>query len=427
MNIIKSYNLLRAYRSDPLGFMTKMHKEQGHRIVLNFFGKKIYVLSDPQDVLQVLKNNSQSYSKGRTTKLMGKFLGNGLVTNEGDSWKKQHKLIRPMMNIKSVFELAPRMLETTKNFLSEFDSAHEIDAFHNMNRLTWRIVLKTLFTLDTSAEMDKWLDDVLDMMDFITTKTRSSLPLPFWIPTKSHLHMKSISKKFDDHVYKLVKERRSGEKKSDLLQLLIDAEMSALEIRDEVMTFMLAGHETITNTMTWTLIELARNPQHKARLLSESDKFFASKNFEELHSAEWISAVIDESMRLWPAIWAFMRESIVPDTIGEYKIQPGTNVVLCPYVSHRSPELWETPEVFNPNRFLPDGRKKILPGAYIPFGFGPRSCIGSNFALVEAKIILATLIHHFDWEIKNIEQQKAYAGISLRPLNNVKMVFRRRV
>lgn len=432
MSFIKSYKLLKEYRSNPLAFMTKMHELQGHRIVLNFFGKKVYVLSDPSDVIHILKNNHSAYSKGRTTKMMGKVLGKGLVTNEGDSWRQQHRLIRPVMNWKSVYDIAPRMLSTTKEYLPNLISTPEVDAFKEMNKLTWRIVLKTLFSLDVSGDMDEWLEDILDLMEILTTKTRTSIPLPFWIPTPDHLRLKQITKKFDQHVYGLIQERRQGTKKHDLLQLLIDAEedgspkMTDLEIRDEVMTFMMAGHETITNTMTWSLIELAKNPEYKEKLFQESKNFFLNTNFEELNAQPWTTAIIDESMRLWPAIWAFMREAEKADRLGELEISPKANVVLCPYISHRSKLLWSDPELFRPERFLPEERKKIPQGVYIPFGFGPRACIGAYFANLEAKIILTTIVHHFDWDIVNPEHQQAYAGISLRPLNNTVMKFRSR-
>lgn len=432
MKLINSYKTLKEYRADPLAFITKMHKVHGHRIHLSIFGKELFIISKPEDVLHVLKNNANAYTKGRTTRALRQFLGNGLITNEGNSWRKQHRLIRPVMNPRSVLDIAPKIYATAEEFVPEIAGKGKVDGFFEMNRLTWRIILKTLFSLEVSNEMDDWLHDIIDLMRIITSKTRSSIPLPFWVPAKNHRRMKAIIKKFDKTVFGLIEERRKGEPKADLLQLLIDtkeegiAKMTDHEIRDEIMTFMMAGHETITNSMTWTLIELAKNPSYIEKLRAESDAFFKDRNFENLNSSSWHTAVIDESMRLWPPVWVFMRQAESEDKIGNYTIPPKANVVLAPFLSHRASDLWEKPHDFYPERFLPEERKKIPQGAYYPFGLGPRACIGAYFAGMEAKIILATLVHNFDWNLDKTEPQQNEAGISLRPLNNIQMTFRRR-
>jgi cytochrome P450 len=432
MSLLKSYMTLKSYRSDPLGFIERMHDEHGHRIHLTIFGKELFIISHPKDVLHVLKNNNAAYTKGRTTKALRQFLGSGLITNEGDSWRKQHRLIRPIMNPKSVFEIAPRVFSTAIEFMPAIDVNKPVNSFREMNRLTWRIILKSLFSQEPTVEMDNWLEDILDLMHIITGKTRSSIPIPFWIPTSNHRRMRNIIKKFDEHVYGLINTRRTGDKKHDLLQLLIDAQeegdaqMTDREIRDEIMTFMMAGHETITNSMTWTLMEVAKNPKYLAELRAESKTFFDNKNFEELITMPWLGAVIDEVLRLWPPVWVFMRQAEEPDQIGEMKIPPKANVVLAPYLSHRAKDLWERPNEFYPERFLPEEKKNIEAGAYYPFGLGPRACIGAYFAGMEAKIILATMIHHFEWDIHTLDKQTFDPGISLRPTNNIMMNFRRR-
>lgn len=435
MSLMKSYQLLKEYRKDPLAFIVKMHHQNGHRVHFSIFGKEIFIVSHPDDVLHVLKKNHASYSKGRTTKALRRFLGNGLITNEGDSWRKQHRLIRPIMNPKSVYNIAPMILETALEFLPELEEQAGINGLTEMNRLTWRIILNTLFSQKVNSEMDDWLDDILEMMRIITQATRSSIPVPRWVPTKNNRRMNEIVSKFDSHVYQMIKDRRLGVKKSDLLQLLIDARdedgsarMNDLEIRDEIMTFMMAGHETITNTMAWTLMELSKNSKYKDLLLTESKQFFESKNYEDLNEMPWHNAVIDEVMRLWPPVWVFMRQAETKDQIGgDWRVPRGANVVLAPYLSHRAKDLWERPETFYPERFLPDAKKNIVPGAYYPYGLGPRGCIGAYFAGIEAKVILATIIKHYDWEtIDYAEKQLTEAGISLRPVNNIMMKFRRR-
>lgn len=432
MSLLKSYKILKTYRADPLAFIQKVHHEQGHRVQLNIFGKNLFIVSHPEDVLHVLKNNPNAYTKGRTTKALRQFLGNGLITNEGESWRKQYRLIRPIMNLKSIYDIAPKILATTEEFISEIDMQPDVDVLREMNRLTWRIVLNTLFSQKVTSEMDDWLEDILDLMKIITAKTRSSIPLPFWLPTRNHRRMKKILKKFDHHVYGLIEDRRKGTRKQDLLQLLIDArevgtaDMTDREIRDEIMTFMMAGHETITNSMSWTLIELAKHPEYRKKLEDEAIEFNLDKNFEKLNSMPWHTAVIDEVMRLWPPVWVFMREAEVEDHFSGVVVPPKANVVLAPFLTHRSKDFWENPEQFYPERFLPSERKKIIQGSFYPFGLGPRSCIGSLFAGMEAKIILSTIVQNFEWSIDNLQEQESDAGISLRPSNNIVMNFRRK-
>ncbi len=431
MSLFKSYKTLRSYRKDPLGFIVKSCEENGPRSYYNIFGIKLLVFSDPGDVLHVLKTNPGAYSKGRTTRALKQFLGNGLVTNEGDSWRKQHRLIRPIMNLKSVINISPQILGETLAFLPEISKAEGVNALKEMNRLAWRIILRTLFSYEITREMDDWLEDILDLMRIITSKTRSSIPIPFWIPTSKHRRHKEIIRKFDLHVYKMIDERRQGHEKHDLLQHLINAHedgvatMSDREIRDEVMTFMMAGHETITNTLTWLILELGKNTKYQNILKQEAQEFFANKDFNQLNNMPWHNAIVDEVMRLWPAIWVFMRTAEVDDKIGELSIPKKTNVVLAPYLTHRLKHIWSDPELFYPERFLPEAKKHIPPGAFYPYGLGPRGCIGSHFAGLEAKIILAALVHHFDWQIENPEEQLSEAGISLRPLNNTNVKFRK--
>jgi cytochrome P450 len=433
MSIIRSYQTLKEYRSDPLGFIKKAYQENHHFTHLNIFGRELFIVSHPDEILHVLKNNHQSYSKGRTTKALSKFLGSGLITNDGATWRKQHRLIRPIMNLKSVFSLASKIDETCEEFMPELMKGEKVNSFREVNRLTWRIILRTLFSQEVTQEMDDWLDDILELMQIVTHKTRSTLPLPYWVPTKRHRRLKSIIDQFDAHVYSLIQDRRKGESKEDFLQLLIDAQeegesrMTDLEIRDEVMTFMMAGHETITNSMSWTLIELAKHPEIFPKLREEADAFKETKNFEVLNAAPWLGAVIDEVMRMWPPVWVFMRQADKEDTLRGQKVPVGANVVLATYLSHHSPDFWEAPEEFRPERFLPEHKKKIPTGAYYPFGLGPRACIGAYFAGMEARIILATLIHHFDWSLAQaLEPQTSAAEITLRPTSNLTMRFRRR-
>lgn len=430
MNIFKSYDILKEYRKDPIAYFTYLFKKNGHRTELQVLNKKVMVLTHPEDVMHILKDNHAAYSKGRTTKAMKDFLGDGLITSEGDTWRKQHRLIRPVMNPKNIYDLAAKMQHTSAEFLQKFEDGKSTDAFHAMNLLTWRIVLNTLFSQETTEELDQWLEDVLFLMETVTVRTRTLFKFPYWVPTTRHRRAQAIVEKFRKYIDKLIEERKKSEPTNDLLQILLNIKeedgsvgMSQQRVKDEVLTFLMAGHETITNTMSWTLITLAKNPKYISKLREETDIFFKTQDFKELSSMPWHAAVVDETMRLWPPVYAFMRLAEQEDEVKGMKIPIKTNVVLCPFISHRAPDLWERPEEFIPERFM---GKKIPPGIYYPFGLGPRACIGAHFATMEAKIILANIVHNWDWVIDKPEKQAYEATITLRPTNNIQMTFKKR-
>lgn len=417
MNLKKSYNILKSYRNDPLRYLHSLQLSNGHRTHLNVFGKNLFIISDPEDVFYVLKTNDKNYSKGRSTQMFRSLLGNGLLTNEGSSWKEQHKLIRPMMNIKSMLNFIPRIESVVAEFLPAYMERSDMNAFQKMNLLTWSIALKTLFTEELTPELTEWLEDVQDLVGIITRRTRTSLPLPVWVPTADNRRLKKIIKRFDSHIYGMIEKRKTGEKKNDLLQHLINTgTMSELQIRDEIMTFMMAGHETVTSSISWTLIELGKNPDYIKRIREELKQ-------TSFMDASLLGAVIKEGLRVWPAIWVFMREAKDWDKIGDLAIPPKSNVVLSVYNSHHAKDIWANPDLFYPERFLQD--KEFHVGAFYPFGLGPRACIGANFADIEARIVLSHIINNYDWEITTPEEQRFDAGISLRPLSNLNIQFRK--
>lgn len=416
MNLKNSYHILKNYKQDPLGFLYRIMEEKGHRAHLNVFGRNLFIISSPEDVIHVLKTNDKNYSKGRTTQMLRSFLGNGLITNEGESWKEHHRQIRPMMNFRNIIQFRERIEKVVRDFVSNELQRNELNLFQKMNRLTWNIVLQTLFSEEITPSLLGWLDEIQELMEIITRKTRSSIPLPFWVPTQDNQKLKQILKKFDEHVFGMIENRKKNPGGDDLLQHLINLKtLSDEEIRDEIMTFMMAGHETITNSMAWTIIELGKNRQH-------IEKIFEELKVNDLMEAKHLGLVINEGLRFWPPVWVFMRSAKDWDQIGELKIPPKSNVVLAVYNSHHSKDLWESPEEFKPERF----EEEINPGAFYPFGLGPRACIGASFANIEARIILGEIIKNFSWEIREEEKQQFHPGISLRPLNNLDIVFRKR-
>lgn len=430
MRLIQSWKFFKTYRQDPLGTITTLLKQNDGRAILNIFGKNLFITSKAEDVNYVLKENAANYLKGRTTQKLQVLLGQGLITAEGETWRKQHKLIRPLMNTRGIIQLVPKMEEAIEYHFKNFSSTNQVDVSKEMTLLTWRIVLNTLFSVTPEqAKENKALDDILDAMEAITKRTRSLLPIPFWVPTQKNRKLKKTILEFDRFVYSLIKKRDSSDQMpNDLLSLLLkardgDQKMSEKQIRDEMITFMMAGHETVANSMTWLMILLSENPAYFEKLQTELEQNKDITSIEEqLTKLHLHKAAVDESQRLYPPVWIFMRESISDDNINGVQISKKTNVVVVPFASHRSNEYWDRPEVFYPERFYSEKNK---PGAYFPFGLGPRACIGFNFATYESILILKFLIKNFRWKINHHTKQNFNAGITLRPISNTEMTLER--
>ena len=417
---------LLPYLSDPWAFVNKITESSGSRVQLKMLNKRVFLLSNPTDITEVLQNHAEHFSKGRTFKKLKLLLGEGLITSEGSLWRHQNKMMRPVFSIKNILNQKDVIQQVVQKHC-RWETGQVIDVHHEMNKVTLNIIAQTLFDIDLSAQAALLLQDVEDMMHFLMGRVRSVVSLPLWVPLPANKKFLIAKKRFDDLVYRMIRERReSGAKKNDLLQLLLDTRsddseaMGDQQIRDEIITILMAGHETITNSMTWALILLCQNPSYQ-KLLSdevkdwkqgtEGDLFFSQQNLHQ--------CVMDESMRLWPPVWAFMRQCQTPIKVGEIQFNSNDIVFLMPFFAHRSSSFWEKAQDFFPERFY--AKTQITPGAYLPFGLGPRMCIGKMFAQVEAKILLSFLMEHYRFELLDLQPQKVEAGITLRPLNNTQM------
>lgn len=424
---------LRDYARDPWAFVNKCHREYGHRVKLRMLHQRAYLLSHPEDILGVLQENADSFAKGRTFKKLKLLLGEGLITSEGDLWKKQNRLMRPVFGIKHMMNLVPSIQDIIQNHCT-WEDGQKINVHQEMNTLTLKIIARTLFALDLSLEAPTFLKDVEYMMHFLIKRVRSVISAPMWLPLPSHQEFYAARDRFDNLIKRLLVERRSGHQCSnDLLQILVDTrdedgnQMSDRQIRDEIITILMAGHETITNTMAWSMILLAQNPHYLDVLREESKSFWLNGQLNEanFNKLNMHLAVTEEAMRLWPPVWAFMRQASKTIQVNGLELKKRDIVFLMPFFAQRSADFWQDPMNFYPERFLPPLKEKIQPGSYFPFGLGPRMCIGKIFAQVEAKLILSHLSSHFQWSIDKEVEQTVEAGITLRPTSNIMVIVRK--
>ena len=414
---------------DPIGLLTGLEAKYGGIVTLR--QGVSYAVFHPDFIKHVLQDNHPNYEKGaRYRAALTPFMGNGLFTSEGAFWLRQRRLAQIAFQRIRTGAFDQPMRECVSQLLDRWAvnarSGEPVSLREDLTDATLRITLRILFSTDADREMAALLDAVQGVNQDLRLGAQF-LPfhLPKWVPTPKRVRFANAIKVIDNFTYKVIESRR-GERDegSDLVGLLVQARdeatgesMDNRQVRDEMVTFLNAGHDTVTDAVLWALILLARNPGAKERTCREIAATAGSGPLtgEALHNMPYLGRVFHETLRLYPAGWAFARNAIEQDRFGKYRIPAGAMVVLSPYVTHHSPRFWDRPEVFDPDRFLPDAAASRPRFAYFPFGGGPRQCIGMGVALMEAPLILASILQRFDFELVNAEGVKPSPRISLRP------------
>jgi cytochrome P450 len=427
---------------DPLALVQRAHREKGDFALLTFGRFRVHVVNDPEAVFYVLSKNQKNYEKSRSYQGLKLFLGEGLLTSEGEFWKRQRRLAAPAFHHRALQGFADQMVECTQSLLDEWSSApshHVVDAHSEMMRLTFRIVGMTLFSTDVEGaarEVGEALGIALEHAD---DYANAMVRVPPWVPTPRNLRFRRARKILDDLVFAIIEQRRtaarSGEATpNDLLGLLMQAtdegahggeraRMTDRELRDEVMTLVLAGHETTANALSWALYLLSRHPAVERALHAEVESVLQGRapRFEDLPQLVYTERVVQESMRLFPPAWGFERQAIDDDVVGGFEVRRGDMVAICPYTLHRHPSYWDNPEGFDPDRFAPERGEGRPRCAYLPFGDGARVCIGKGFAMMEAKLLLAMIAQRFRLPLVPGHPIALEPRITLRPRYGVRV------
>jgi cytochrome P450 len=427
------------YRKDPIKYFNKMSTTYGDIVKIPILNKDIYFLTNPEDISHVLKKNASNYLKGRTTKKLIKVMGEGLITADGKKWRKNHKIIRPNFTKEKIIKLCPLFLEITKNHIDGWKD--QIDIFDEIHSLSLKVAAKALFGVDIIDFKHHLFKDIDVINRHIIHLTRSILKAPSFIPTKKNREFKNSMKDMRNLTKNIIKNRiellNNVNKKNDstkipddLLSLIISkdnlGQLSDIELEDEVLTLLLAGFETISTVISWTLITLLKNEKYIDQVRSEAHNLIDDQdniNFELIENNTIVSKVILESMRLRPPIWVFMREAINEDQLRDYKIPKGAMIIVGAYFMHRDDNNFENAKEFLPERFsiienINNINAKEINSRFIPFGYGPRTCLGNRLAMYESQIILSCILKKFKFSFERNEEQKIDAGITLKPMNN---------
>ena len=428
-------------REDALGMVKKFIEQYGDIISLSVPFNKAVIAANPEYARQVLQDNSKNYTKSLAYELLRPLLGNGLLTSEGDFWKQQRKLIQPAFHKRKLDEWTQMMIEQsnhTADRISKYaDTGEAFDVMPEMTALTLDIISKAMFSTGVEDKAQMVGDQILLLNEYTIDKLHSPIRLPAAFPTPFNVKERKALALLDQVIYEIIdKRRKGGEKKDDLLSMLIDVRdeetgesMSNKQLRDEIMTVFIAGNETSSTALSWTLYLLSQHPHIEQKMMAEIDEKLNSGmqlTFNTVHEFQYVKQVIEEGMRLYPPVWSVGRRAIADDELGGYKIEKGTNVLVPIIFMHRNERYWENALEFMPERFAPERRHSIDRFVYFPFGGGARVCIGNNFAMLEMQIILINLYRKFKFKLKEGFKVEDEVLITYKPKHGVQMVADRR-
>lgn len=423
---------------NPLAFLTECDRNYGDIVPLHLGPTAACLVTHPDLIESVLKNRD-SFVKSRGFRALHRLLGNGLLTNEGDSWFRQRRLAQPVFQRKRIAGYEQIMVDYTEKMLDDWqcegqpDTPRDIHA--DMMRLTLNIVMKAIFDQDVSTGEAETVAHALDVaMNWFDSKRRQNFFIVEWFPRPENIRYRNAIRAMDDTIYSIIQQRReSGEDPGDLLSMLMAARdeddgsgMSDQQLRDEIATLMLAGHETTANTLSWTWMLLAQHPEAEAKLHAELEQVLAGRSptVEDMQKLPYTNAVIKESMRVYPPVPLLGREATEDVVIGDYLIPKNTVVIISQWVMHHSPKYFDQPEAFQPERWLETSgeqplEKRLPQGVYFPFGDGPRICIGKGFALMEAVLLLATIAQKYQFDLELGHKIIPQSSITLRPEHGI--------
>jgi cytochrome P450 len=397
-------------------------------------GLRVFLVNHPDLIEQVLVHDARHYIKHVGTRNYKPVLGNGLVTSEGDFWRRQRRLSQPAFARTRLLGYGRTMTALTEKMIQEWREGQWIDVHAEMSRLTSAIALKTLFNLEDSAEREAYTDSLREVFDLLSARLRTLIKLPLWVPTPKNRRIQRGIGKLRGLVDGFIRQGRERSSGDDLLSLLINAtdedgsHMTDEQLRDEAMTLYLAGHETTALTLAWTWYALSRHPQVEERLVAEWSSVLGGRSatVEDIPHLPYTEHVITESMRLYPPVYLIGREALSERELGGYRVPRGTTVFLSQWVMHRDGRFYDKPLEFLPERWA-NGLSTRLPRyAYFPFSGGPRVCIGNSFAMMEAVLLLATFGQHFRFTLEPEPKVTFSLGITLLPAESIPAVLRRR-
>lgn len=446
----------REFAQDRLGFVTRTAREYGDVARVRIAGgEEFYTLFHPDHVRHVLVENNDNYVKGEFFQRQLDLLGEGVLNAEGEAWRRQRHAVEPAFHPDRIEGYARPMTDFTERVLGGWDDGEVRNVHEDLQALTLEIVAKALFDVDIREARDDIGRALETVMAHSRRRSSRIVDLPDWLPVHGNIEYLRASRALDNVVNSIIEERRGAGDSGDVVSMLVAGSgtedrtgtehridtgnrngvrnrddrsgpargMSDDRIRDQVMTLLLAGHETTAVALTYTVYLLATHPSIEDRLLEELDAILDgdTPTVEDLPELSTTERIVKESMRLYPPVWALLREAVEEDEIGGYRVPPGTTIGLYPWVTHRDSRFYEDPVTFQPDRWTDSFEGTRHPFAYFPFGGGPRRCLGERFALQEVKLVVATLYQNVHFEALGSEELSLDPALTLRPDDGLDM------
>ncbi|GED29784.1 cytochrome P450 [Brevibacillus centrosporus] len=430
-------NLL-SFRRNPLQFIRSASKSHGDVVLFRFGPKRnVYLLTNPDHIKEVLVTKQAHFRKGKGLQVAKAVVGDGILTSEGKKHLRQRRLMQPAFHRERIATYGDVMVRQGVDLMSEWRDGDVRDIHHDMMKVTLAIITETMFGKSVKEGASE-IGHAIDVgLRYVANKASSFIDIPLSVPTRSNREFLESNELLDKTIFSLIEARRNNDEPGkDLLGMLLAARdeedgtgMTDEQVRDEVMTIFVAGHETTANTMSWIFYLLARHPEAEKKLHEELATVLGERlpAVEDLPELKYTNLVVYESLRLYPAAWTINREVVEEVEIGGHTYQPGETLMMSQYVMHRDERFYENPDAFIPERFATDLLKQIPTFAFFPFGGGPRVCIGNNFALMEATLLLATFAQRYQLRLAEPGQiVEPEPLVTLRPKNGLRMRLEKR-
>lgn len=431
MNTLETINEFVLNEIDLMSQTYEWVREYGDIIYMKLFGQNFYIIANPEHLRAIMVENADKFQKSRDYRtILSRFLGNGLLTSDGEFWKRQRKLAQPAFHTQRIAAYGDIMTRETEKMLARWEGQATVPVAREMMSLTLNVVTQSLFHADVSEDTQKVWDAFSQINEIANRQTQAVVRVPAWVPTESNRTMKHATDTLHGIIMRIIAERRKNlEDTGDLLSMFMLAEdedgqhMTDEQLRDEVTTMFLAGHETTANALSWAWVLLAQHPDITAKLRAELSTVLAGRTptLADLRNLRYTEMIIKEVMRLYPPIPGVGREPIEDIEIGGYFIEKGSDIALMFYPVHHDERWFPNPETFDPERFSPEREKDIPRYAYLPFGGGPRVCIGNAFAMMEAVLVLAAIAQRVTLSLEPGTHVEMEPLLTLRPKGDLNM------
>ena len=428
--------VMREFNRDQLGFITRL-RHLGDVVRARFLYVPAYFIYHPTDIEYLLVTNAKNFRKAMSLRsnFFYRLVGNGLLTSDGDFWRRQRRLAQPAFHKQRISNFGDVMVEYTERMLAGWKPGETRDLHRDMMRLTLEIVVKTLFDANVSGDVDNVGRVLSEIVKPFASQATLKWILDNRLPTPGHRQFHRSVGEIDKIIYRIIAERRaSASDKGDLLSMLLQAQdedgsqMTDSQLRDEVITLFLAGHETTALALSWTWYLLATHKDVAAKFHEELDSVLKGRMpvLSDLPQLRYTDMIAKETMRLYPPAFGLGREAIEECEIGGYRVPRKTQVFTFQWATQRDPRFFDNPDEFIPDRWTPEFIEQLPKFAYFPFGGGPRFCIGNYFAIMEMILLMATIGRRFKFELAPDAKVELYPAMSLRPKNGVRVVVNER-